>query len=163
MKVTSESKRANSVGKLHPGECNIYVPENNTFIQLNVSGKTVKEAGEELECLGFILKLMANFDDSYTDAFTIRNWGELPKPMMMLHYEEWGGDETKEDFSSNSIITGYVQVGDDVGVRVNESFMKWARTDKPIDEFCKTELDEMKPFFEQETVTPVDAEVIIHD
>ena len=62
MKVTSESKRANSVGKLHHGECNIYVPENNTFIQLDVSGKTVKEAGEELECIGFILKSTADVD-----------------------------------------------------------------------------------------------------
>ena len=162
MKVTSESKRANSVGKLHLGEYNIYVPENNTFIQLNVSGKTVKEAGEELEFLGFLLRSMADLDGSYTDGFTIRNGGELPRPLMTLHYEEWDVGETEADFSSNSIITGYVQVGDDVGVRVNESFMKWARTDKPIDEFCKTEMDEMKPFL-QETVTPVDAEVVIND
>lgn len=122
----------------------ITCPKNDTNIQLNVSGKSVKEVALELGTLGWILKTITETDDSFKDGFAFKEEdGEYPRPLPRLNYREWDDDD-EFVFSSNSIIRGYAIEDDVVNVQVDPTFMEWARTDKPMDEYCKAQQAELE-------------------
>ena len=123
----------------------VSIPKNNTTISLNVSGKSVREAAREIAMLGWILKNLANTDESVVDSFEFRSAdGNCPRPMPHLTYKEWewdDDDDTTGDFTSSNLILGYRGRGDVVRVLFTPEFVEWARTDKPIDEYCISEIN----------------------
>lgn len=124
----------------------ITVPKNDTNIQLNIAGKSVSEVGSELETLGLMLKAIASTDSSFESGFAYKDEEhDIPHPLPHINYREWE-DDLETCFSSNSIIRGYFVEGDMVNVDVDPEFMKWARTDKPLDEFCKEQHDALRTY-----------------
>lgn len=122
----------------------ITCPKNDTNIQLNVSGKSVKEVALELSVLGWMLNAITETDDSFKDGFAFMDENrEYPRPLPHLNYREWD-DDVEFVYSSNSIIRGYAIEDDVVNVQVDPTFMEWARTDKPMDEYCKEQQAELE-------------------
>lgn len=120
----------------------ISMPENKTEISLNVAGKSVKDVAMELGRLAWILHTMTKLSDECKNGFMyIDETGDSLFPIPQLNYREWEDD--KYSFSGNNVISGYTRTDGKVSVHIDPHFMEWARTDKPIDEYCKERAKEI--------------------
>lgn len=130
----------------------IKAPETRTEIQLNISGKTVGEIANELEATADILRDILRTDETFTNGFsrqynTVDKASMCPHPLPILHYETWGEDGP---VYSGAIVLGYLQEGAKLHIDIAQDFMAWARTDKPLDEFCKKQIEEIRGALEEE-------------
>lgn len=127
----------------------ISLPESNTNISLNVAGKSVKEAAEELGLLAWILKTVAESGKENAGGFTVELEDEeaakeMKKPMPTINYSEWVSNDTEKDFMSNGIIHAYETSGRYVSVIMEPSFINAAITEKSIDCYCKERMNEVE-------------------
>lgn len=130
----------------------IKVPETKTEIRFNISGKTIGEIANELEATAEILRDILRTDETFTDGYcrkysTVDLASVCPKPLPILHYETW---EEDGPVYSGIIVTGYRQEAVKLHIDIAPDFMAWARTDKPLDEFCKKQIEEIRVILEEE-------------
>lgn len=120
----------------------IEMPESDTEIVFNVAGKSVKQAAEEISTFAYLLKVMTELTDDYTDGWV---WTfddeeaacEMIKPLgEHIKHREWD-DKLEHYFMSGSIITGYTVEGNLVEVSVSPDFMSFAKTNRPLEEYCR--------------------------
>lgn len=125
----------------------ISLPESNTNISLNVAGKSVKEAAEELGLLAWILKTIAESGKENAGGFTVELEDEeaareMKKPIPTINYSEWMSNDKEKEFMSNNIIHGYEATGRYVSIIMEPSFVNAAITGKSIDGYCKERMNE---------------------
>lgn len=126
-----------------PDGVKIVCPESDTNIKLNVSGKSAEEIGYELMVLANIFHAMAknDIDDSFMlDMTNAPEEMKKCRPFPILEYSEHGG---KYVYDSNSMVSGYFIDDDFFEVKVCPSFAEWARSGKPLNDFCKANLNHM--------------------
>lgn len=127
----------------------IEVPEADTAIVFNVAGKSVKQAAEEIGMFAYMLNKMTELPDDYKDGWVWHCENEeaalnIIKPLSEhLQHREWN-DDAETSFSSGSIITGYMTRGKDVEVDVIPGFIDFAKTGRPLEEYCREQIHNFK-------------------
>lgn len=130
----------------------ITMPETNTEIRFNVSGETIGEIANELEATADLLRDILRTDETFTNGYsrqysTVDKASMCPHPLPQLHYKTWDEDGP---VYSGPIVLGYRQDGSKLRIDIAPDFMAWARTDKPLDEFCKKQIEEIRGALEEE-------------
>lgn len=139
------------------GKVQIYLPESNTEIKMNVADMSVEKAanylGKAAWMLGQIVTNSEYFfrteDGGYCIAYEREDDSDDVEPFIIFSHDEWEGGE-KTNFMTSQIFSGYwLEESSTKGrqalfVRVDKDFAEFAQTEKPLSEFFRSRASKLR-------------------
>lgn len=134
----------------------IYLPESNTEIKMNVADMSVEKAADYLVKAAWMLRqIVTNSeyffrteDGGYCIAYERECDSDDVEPFIIFSHDEWeGGEKTK--FMTSQIFSGYLKKSSTKGrqalfVRVDKDFAEFAQTEKPLSEFFRNRASKLR-------------------